>query len=769
MLERVPALVTECPQWLLWKPIWLPAKQKWTKVPYQANGYQASVTNPAHWCSFASARDVFAQQGEAAKLGGLGFVLGHKSRTSGVDLDRCIDQAGNIVDHTAIEIAKRFDTYTELSPSGTGLHALFIANVMDGKKVDRYEVYGTGRYFTVTGNVYIDKPLAERQETVDAFIQYLDANRKSKANLNVDWSIEPKFDNEELYRRCAVDNKFIDLWNDRWQDHYASRSEADLALADMIALHTDSVRQVQSMFAYSGLYMNATDDKYRKRPALFNGLCELAMDRKVPTVDLARRLVEAPAPAKPEKPKPVTEDDVARAADVFTLPPGAMGAVAQFVYQQAPYPMREAAIAAALTLFAGICGRQYQYEGTGLNLYTMLLANTGAGKESMSTGLGKIMDAVCNPSKDPNASKTDIGYPAARCFRGPAQLTGKGLHRVFEKCESLSFFSVGNEFADTMRQMSDPKSGNQGTSDLKRALLDMYSKASEGNTFAGQMTAEKDTSIGTLNSPAFTMLVESTPDKLYGYLTPDLIKEGLLSRMLVIQFDGFGEFNERHHQIEVDPALVGWLRSLCDNVFMLKRSMDKRIQVAATPEAQQLLKSYRVYARERLKGDDESTRDLWNRAALATNRIAALIAIGCDMNMPTIQVQHVEWAWRIVSRQVVLLSGKFKRGETGDQTLNTGAQIDEVMKACRKFYTLAPEHWAGQQNEKIYRDGRMAGYVPYGFILSRTSGRGPFKGLPHKRAVQEAIDGALSSGLLTVAKHPEHHLAKYYSLPIFKD
>ena len=760
MLERAPALLKQHPQWLLWR--------RGTKEPLQANGYPASVIKPETWCSFDSARTAYEQHSPnpANAIGGMGFVLGYKSRVAGSDFDKCFDNAGNIVRPEAIDFAQRFDTYTEVSPSGTGLHCLFIADVARGRKVGPYEMYGGSRYFTVTGNVYFDKPLAERQSSADSFGMLLDQRSKqSAANSNVDWGKQPTLTHDEVWARCiAASNsgKFMDLWEDRWQTHYASHSEADIALVNLLAFWSDSPTQVMYMFSASPCCIGATDDKYRKRPVLLQGMIAKAFDQKVPTADLTRVLIQTPP-----KPKPVVEeDDVAREADPFTMPPGALGSIAQFIYQQAPYPMKEAAIAAALTLMGGICGRQYQFKATGLNLYIMLLANTGAGKEQMSTGIGKLMAAITQPSKD--ITKTDIGYPAAKCFRGPAQVTGKGLHRVFEKCDSLSFFSIGNEFADTMRQMADPKGGNQGISDLKRALLDMYTKGSEGNDFAGAMTADKDTSIGTLNSPAFTLLVESTPDKLYSYLTPELIKEGLLSRMLVIHTDYFGEWNEHHHTIKVEPALRDWLRALCDNVFVIKRENDRRIEVAATPEASERIEYYRRYARERLIKDDESTRDLWNRAALATNRIAALVAIGCNYTMPTIQVEYVDWAWGIVSRQVVMLSGKFRRGETGDQSLNTNAQVAEVMKACDHFLTMDVNSFTGQQSEKILKDGRMSGYVPYGYILMRTCNRAAFKGLVHKRAVQEALDAAIRSGLLVEAKHPDHPRAQYYSVPIHK-
>ncbi|WBF76964.1 hypothetical protein PSV3_00262 [Septimatrevirus PSV33] len=79
---------------------------------------------------------------------------------------------------------------------------------------------------------------------------------------------------------------------------------------------------------------------------------------------------------------------------VYSVPPGLVGEIAQYIYAQAPRPVPEIALAGALGLVAGIVGRAYNISGTGLNQYVLLLAPTGTGKEAIASGIDKLMAQV---------------------------------------------------------------------------------------------------------------------------------------------------------------------------------------------------------------------------------------------------------------------------------------------------------------------------------------------------------------------------------------
>ena len=124
-------------------------KDKWTKVPYQFNGWGASSTNRATWGTFPEALKRYNQGG----YDGIGFVF--HDGVVGIDLDHCCDVAtGKKGEPWASEIVQKTKSYCEYSPSGQGVH-IYVRGKMPagGRKKGNVEIYGVGRYFTVTGHV----------------------------------------------------------------------------------------------------------------------------------------------------------------------------------------------------------------------------------------------------------------------------------------------------------------------------------------------------------------------------------------------------------------------------------------------------------------------------------------------------------------------------------------------------------------------------------------------------------------------------------------
>jgi putative DNA primase/helicase len=94
---------------------------------------------------------------------GVGFVFAPDDGLAGIDLDHARNPDTGEIASWAQQIVDRFASYTEVSPSGTGLHIIVRGAVTAAVKKDKVEIYDRARYFTVTGDV-----LGNRNTIVDA-------------------------------------------------------------------------------------------------------------------------------------------------------------------------------------------------------------------------------------------------------------------------------------------------------------------------------------------------------------------------------------------------------------------------------------------------------------------------------------------------------------------------------------------------------------------------------------------------------------------------
>jgi primase-polymerase (primpol)-like protein len=101
------------------------------------------------WSAFEEVCDAY----EAGTYDGIGFVLCSGDPFTGIDLDGCRNPKSGEIASWAAEIVCCFGSYTELSPSGKGIHILVRAKAPGSLKRPRIEMYSTERYLTVTGHV----------------------------------------------------------------------------------------------------------------------------------------------------------------------------------------------------------------------------------------------------------------------------------------------------------------------------------------------------------------------------------------------------------------------------------------------------------------------------------------------------------------------------------------------------------------------------------------------------------------------------------------
>jgi hypothetical protein len=235
-----------------------PGRDKLAKVPVDPDtGYRTNPHDPANWRTFEAAAHLDA-------FDGLGIALG--GGLAGVDLDDCRDPRTGVIAPWALDVIERLDSYTELSPSGTGLHVLCFAELPEdlaGNRHDlpdggRIEVYDRAQYFTFTGQHLEGTPHTVEQRTAELTAlhgEIFDAPDRDEPASDVTTSKpKPRTLQDDALLQVAFSsrngNKILALWGGD-DLNYPSTSEADAALAHNLAFYARDPAHLEALMMQS--------------------------------------------------------------------------------------------------------------------------------------------------------------------------------------------------------------------------------------------------------------------------------------------------------------------------------------------------------------------------------------------------------------------------------------------------------------------------------------------------------------------------------------
>jgi putative DNA primase/helicase len=272
---NVPPELQAISNWVVWKYETRDGKE--TKVPYDARtGRRAKANDSATWTTFEialSAADVLSGN----DYDGVGFELGGTD-LAGVDFDSAINTDGGVDPYALAILASLGNPYTELSPSGNGLHAFVECEALPkgarklSKDHDGIEIYHgreAGRYLTVTG----DKMGGEGVPKIaDIALPYLLITQNK-------------------------DQKFKALWTGKISGWGDDQSSADLALMNRLArlLNNDRAR-MEKYFSVSALGQR---EKWTEREDYRNRTLDAALKGKESQNPSKQESAAATSPAAP--------------------------------------------------------------------------------------------------------------------------------------------------------------------------------------------------------------------------------------------------------------------------------------------------------------------------------------------------------------------------------------------------------------------------------------------------------------------------------------
>ncbi|KAE8761127.1 AAA family ATPase [Paraburkholderia madseniana] len=280
--DGIPSSLKESPHWVLWQWHYDSESERWTKPPRQSDGQFARTNDPDTWTTFDKVHRAYLD----GSFDGVGIVL--RDDLVGIDLDHVLDESGEVTP-LAAEIVERFgDAYMEKSPSGDGLHILTLGTFprsgkgTEHKNIECYRE-GSSRYFTVTGHELSNAAgIVHQAEALDWL--YETHFRKSTAAAAklptvTDGGVTKLVDDAVILANAAQagnGQRFRKLFDYGDFSDYPSQSEADLALANMLAGATQDGETLDRLFRVSELFRPEKWDKSHTADGLTYGQMTIA-------------------------------------------------------------------------------------------------------------------------------------------------------------------------------------------------------------------------------------------------------------------------------------------------------------------------------------------------------------------------------------------------------------------------------------------------------------------------------------------------------------
>lgn len=696
-MDKLPEILRKIDRWLVCKE---------DKVPLY-NGLATSVTGESFY-SYDEAKEIAKSKGLL-----VGLCMDSSLGLTVIDLDvkdqithpenpnlwttkAQFDRYWNIV--------QSFDTYTEISAGGKGLHIWMKGSVdtsfgTEGLRRDGVEIYTGSRFIVCTSNAITASEVHDRQDMLSVLEYEIRSHRHQLVEL-VELE-DPEDDSFVMELACGAVNseKFNDLCNGKIDKYgFPSQSEADLALMSMLTFYSKSNNQCRRLFRLTELGQRAKATRNNK---YIDYTLRIIRSRQYRENEGERLIVEAsktllPNPGLNEIPSPPTSSAMTQiqpqiaSGSVIDFPPGIAGAIAQFIYQSSVRPIAEVSICATLGFLAGVLGRNFYIPGSGLNLYLVLVAKSGVGKEALHTGVSLLVKSLI-----PTCPRITNYIDFSDYVSGQAIMKGVAANP--------GFANFHGEIGRKLKRLSADDGRDGPMASFRTALLTLYSKSGPSAFTGGLSYSDADKNTSNVEGAAFSIVGETTPSAFYASLTEDMFADGFLSRFIVMDYDGERPSNNENTITMPSSPLLSTLTDLCNQADNLGR-IGQFIMVNRTLETADEMQAFDNLCDSNIIGHkDEGWRQMWNRAALKAARIAALLAVADNWLFPIITKAHYIWARQLVMNDIINMSRKRQSGDVGSGDIAMEKRAieclrDYLSKDSPKGYKIPP----GMKSERIF-------------------------------------------------------------------
>lgn len=687
----VPAELATLRQWIVWRD------ENGRKIPYQINGAHAKSNDPATWSTLEEARNA------TAGYSGLGFVFADDDGLLGIDLDGCRNPESGELAEWAECLVNELATYTEVSPSGTGVKLWAKGKLSRSRKfqVDEeqistkrpgVEAYDKGRYFTFTGQRIgnweirlVDvEPILARMEPPPTPIHFGQTNdsRASAYIASIPGAAEGSR-NHAAFRVAAV------LAND-----FALPDDQALPLLQSWnARNTPPLGDKELQTCLKSAGRNA------KKP---HG----AKLTETPAVDpigdsAAASILKS---ANGHHVEPASESlpiDHGEFPEECLTVPGLIGDVIDHNLRTAMYPQPQLSLAGALALMAVITGRKITDESrTRTNVYILGIAPSGGGKEHARTINKEILI---------NASSE------GEKMLGPERIgSSAGLVSSVHAQPAILFHidEFGKMLATMKNAAKSPHLYNIGS-----VLMQLYSSANSvwiADAYADLKKTKR------IIQPHACVYGTGTPDDFWGSLTKENVEDGLLGRLLT--FEGKYVKRQTPQSLEVPGIILErvrkWLEMRPEGEGNLAGAANpKPLVVPSTDDAKDRLAEHLDGICDRRKNELGSAAAVWSRSGEKTAKLALLFAcsrwVGESGTTPVVEFSDVDRAVKItnwLTRKMLRMA--FDHVAENDTESKSKKLLRVIVGEITMSELTRRTQWVrGRERSEIINDLVACGYV----------------------------------------------------------